>query len=165
MKKRMKSKKTKSKRVKTQPSSPLATADQDIVGLLRTLVQKLTSFETKLDTVLSRLPSQPFAAPRQQPAPVSSPERRRDFRPMHKAICADCGKDCEVPFRPSVDRPVYCKGCFTTRKNNGTFRPRGDNRPKEGPPVPVQHPEKQKMAGPATPAKKKRPAATKKKKK
>lgn len=42
---------------------------------------------------------------------------RRDFgdrpRPMmHKAICASCGKDCEVPFRPTGERPVYCSDCF-----------------------------------------------------
>ncbi|MFC1666526.1 CxxC-x17-CxxC domain-containing protein [Candidatus Omnitrophota bacterium] len=38
-------------------------------------------------------------------------------REMHKAICADCSKECEVPFKPSGDRPVYCKDCFSKRKN------------------------------------------------
>lgn len=33
-------------------------------------------------------------------------------REMFKAVCAECGKPCEVPFRPSGDRPVYCKDCF-----------------------------------------------------
>ena len=33
-------------------------------------------------------------------------------REMFKATCAECGKPCEVPFRPSGDRPVYCKDCF-----------------------------------------------------
>jgi CxxC-x17-CxxC domain-containing protein len=33
-------------------------------------------------------------------------------REMHKAKCSECGKDCEVPFKPSGDRPVYCKECF-----------------------------------------------------
>jgi CxxC-x17-CxxC domain-containing protein len=27
---------------------------------------------------------------------------------MHKAVCADCGKECEVPFKPDPSRPVYC---------------------------------------------------------
>jgi CxxC-x17-CxxC domain-containing protein len=46
-------------------------------------------------------------------------EERRDFGPreMHKAVCADCGKECEVPFKPSGDRPVYCKECFMKRKS------------------------------------------------
>lgn len=37
-------------------------------------------------------------------------------REMHKAICADCGKECEVPFRPKEGRPVYCKECYPKHK-------------------------------------------------
>ena len=33
-------------------------------------------------------------------------------REMHKAVCADCKKECEVPFKPSGDRPVYCRECY-----------------------------------------------------
>ena len=40
-------------------------------------------------------------------------------REMHKAVCADCKKECEVPFKPSGDRPVYCKECFGKRKDSG----------------------------------------------
>lgn len=31
---------------------------------------------------------------------------------LHKATCADCGQECEVPFKPRGDRPVYCRQCF-----------------------------------------------------
>lgn len=37
-------------------------------------------------------------------------------REMHKAVCAECKQECEVPFKPSGDRPVYCKECFSKRK-------------------------------------------------
>jgi CxxC-x17-CxxC domain-containing protein len=40
-------------------------------------------------------------------------------REMHKATCADCKKECEVPFKPTGDRPVYCKECFSKRKDSG----------------------------------------------
>ena len=40
-------------------------------------------------------------------------------REMHKATCAECKKECEVPFKPRDDRPVYCKDCFSKRKNEG----------------------------------------------
>jgi CxxC-x17-CxxC domain-containing protein len=40
----------------------------------------------------------------------------RGPREMHKAVCSDCGKECEVPFKPSGDRPVYCKDCFMKHK-------------------------------------------------
>ncbi len=36
-------------------------------------------------------------------------------REMHPAVCAQCGKDTEVPFRPSGDRPMYCSDCFSKR--------------------------------------------------
>lgn len=31
---------------------------------------------------------------------------------MHKATCATCGNDCQVPFRPNGSKPVYCSNCF-----------------------------------------------------
>lgn len=34
-------------------------------------------------------------------------------RQMHPAVCAECGVETEVPFRPSNDRPVYCRACFS----------------------------------------------------
>jgi len=40
-------------------------------------------------------------------------------REMHKATCSDCNKECEVPFKPSGDRPVFCKECFSKRKDSG----------------------------------------------
>jgi CxxC-x17-CxxC domain-containing protein len=39
-------------------------------------------------------------------------------REMHKVICAECKQECEVPFKPSGDRPVYCKACFAKRKGS-----------------------------------------------
>ena len=33
-------------------------------------------------------------------------------REMHPAVCAECGKDTEVPFRPTGERPVYCNECY-----------------------------------------------------
>ncbi len=40
----------------------------------------------------------------------------RSEREMFKATCADCGTECEVPFKPREDRPVYCTECFNKRK-------------------------------------------------
>jgi len=39
---------------------------------------------------------------------------RRDDRPreMFDAKCADCGNECQIPFKPKEDRPVYCNECF-----------------------------------------------------
>ena len=37
---------------------------------------------------------------------------------MHKAICDECHKECQVPFRPSGDKPIYCNECFSKKRNN-----------------------------------------------
>ena len=31
---------------------------------------------------------------------------------MFKTVCSNCGKDCQVPFRPTNGKPVYCSECF-----------------------------------------------------
>ncbi|MFH1630751.1 MAG: CxxC-x17-CxxC domain-containing protein [Candidatus Aenigmatarchaeota archaeon] len=36
----------------------------------------------------------------------------RGPREMHKVTCSECGKECEVPFKPTEGRPVFCKDCF-----------------------------------------------------
>ena len=38
---------------------------------------------------------------------------------MHLAICADCGTECEVPFRPTPGKPIYCKHCFRKGDSSG----------------------------------------------
>jgi CxxC-x17-CxxC domain-containing protein len=45
---------------------------------------------------------------------------RRDFGPrkMHKAVCAECGRECEVPFEPREGRDVFCKECFAKRRRS-----------------------------------------------
>jgi CxxC-x17-CxxC domain-containing protein len=36
----------------------------------------------------------------------------RGPREMFDAVCARCGKDTQVPFRPTGARPVFCSDCF-----------------------------------------------------
>ena len=40
----------------------------------------------------------------------------REDRQMFDAKCGDCGTDCQVPFQPKEDRPVYCRECFQNHK-------------------------------------------------
>lgn len=39
------------------------------------------------------------------------------FTEMHKATCSECGSICEVPFRPTGERPVFCSNCFEKQKS------------------------------------------------
>ena len=42
----------------------------------------------------------------------SSGYDNRPRRQMFPVVCAECGKETEVPFEPREDRPVYCSDCF-----------------------------------------------------
>ncbi|MCZ6697378.1 MAG: zinc-ribbon domain containing protein [Planctomycetota bacterium] len=37
---------------------------------------------------------------------------RRPQREFHEVVCAECGTTTTVPFKPTGDRPVYCRDCF-----------------------------------------------------
>jgi CxxC-x17-CxxC domain-containing protein len=50
-------------------------------------------------------------------------KKYRLFKEMHnddngsfKAVCTECGRPCEVPFKPAPDRPVFCQACWKKRK-------------------------------------------------
>ncbi len=38
--------------------------------------------------------------------------RRSSRIEMHEVVCDKCGKECEVPFKPTSSKPVYCSDCF-----------------------------------------------------
>ncbi|MBM2824978.1 MAG: hypothetical protein HW402_642 [Dehalococcoidales bacterium] len=33
-------------------------------------------------------------------------------RQTFPAVCAECGKETQVPFEPSGEKPVYCSDCY-----------------------------------------------------
>lgn len=39
-------------------------------------------------------------------------------RTLYNVKCSNCGKDAQVPFQPSGDRPVYCRDCYMQKKNS-----------------------------------------------
>jgi CxxC-x17-CxxC domain-containing protein len=43
-------------------------------------------------------------------------------REMFTATCDQCHKQCEVPFRPTGEKPVYCRDCFAGKREG-----HGDN--------------------------------------
>ncbi len=47
-----------------------------------------------------------------------SGDRSSSRRQMFPAVCAQCGKDTEVPFEPREDRPVYCSDCYNKVRLN-----------------------------------------------
>jgi len=54
-----------------------------------------------------------------------SNRRERDFsapKTMFKAVCQECHNECEVPFRPTAGKPIFCSDCFHGSESN-TKRP------------------------------------------
>ena len=41
----------------------------------------------------------------------------RRERQMFKTICARCGKEAKVPFKPNGKKPVLCSDCFRQNRN------------------------------------------------
>ncbi len=48
--------------------------------------------------------------------PTKNNGHNGDHEGMFKVVCAECGDNCEVPFKPHRNRPVYCPECWATRK-------------------------------------------------
>lgn len=53
-------------------------------------------------------------------------------REMFKTVCSSCGKECEVPFKPTSGKPVYCSDCFETMggRSADSARPERNDRPR-----------------------------------
>ena len=134
-----------------------------IQAQLASLDQKFDAFINKsLKDIAQVLAAQKTAvAPRPVPAP-STPIRHHEppRRPMFAIICFECGKDCEIPFKPSPGRPVYFPECFAKRK---TAKMNNEVKPPLAikPPEPPAKEERKAPAAKKAPAKKK-PAAKKK---
>jgi len=44
------------------------------------------------------------------------PRRFEGERTMHKTTCSECKQECEVPFKPTEGKPVYCKECYAKHR-------------------------------------------------
>ncbi|MBW2974097.1 hypothetical protein KY366_00105 [Candidatus Woesearchaeota archaeon] len=49
-------------------------------------------------------------------------DRGSERHEMHKGICDKCGKECEVPFRPTEGKPLYCNDCFKDKSREAGSR-------------------------------------------
>jgi CxxC-x17-CxxC domain-containing protein len=47
--------------------------------------------------------------------------RDRGPREMFSATCSNCGREAQVPFRPTSGKPVYCSDCFRTMRGGSAY--------------------------------------------
>lgn len=108
-------------------------AELDIAAILVRIQQQLVALEHKVDSLINKPQDRPFRREQQFSRPSGGFDRFRgrenrgqgsEFRDrrLFKVICAECNKECEVPFKPTGDRPVYCKDCFARRKQGEPFK-------------------------------------------
>jgi CxxC-x17-CxxC domain-containing protein len=38
-------------------------------------------------------------------------------RPETRTVCSECGEETTVPFKPTQNRPVLCRSCFSKQKS------------------------------------------------
>jgi CxxC-x17-CxxC domain-containing protein len=57
-------------------------------------------------------------------------DNKGDKPTMHHATCADCGDGCEIPFKPTGNRPVFCSDCFDKQGGGKSSKFGGDRRSK-----------------------------------
>jgi CxxC-x17-CxxC domain-containing protein len=75
----------------------------------RNTFHKVSGFKSKpRNFVRSRETDMSFLRDRRAGSRSMGPSRFE----LHKAICAKCGKECEVPFKPTNNKPVFCRDCF-----------------------------------------------------
>ncbi len=147
--------------MRNQPNGP------DMVALITKIQEQIAALDKKVDVLMNKavpaaVPPRPSVTPPDNSGAQAGarPNDLRPPRPMYRATCADCQKDCEIPFQPSGDRPVYCKECYRRRKSSRSLNAPADGRLPEAPPSPsVINAE---IAVPEKPAQgKKKPAASK----
>ena len=45
-------------------------------------------------------------------------------KPLVDVVCDKCGKNCQVPFKPTGDKPVFCSECYEKQGNGRSSRAR-----------------------------------------
>jgi len=45
----------------------------------------------------------------------AAPSENGPPRTLFAAVCSECGKETQVPFKPTAGKPVYCRECFQKR--------------------------------------------------
>ncbi len=118
-------------------------SSQDIGGLLFKINQRLEFLEKKIDALAHHGSGSDLAPHDRAPAAEQYVQDRRTLRHdddgafpekrvFTKVRCSGCGNECEVPFKPIGDRPVYCRTCFAKQKENFPAKEKYDKRDKPG---------------------------------
>ncbi len=77
--------------------------------------------ETKVEPKAEETVVSPAASTDSAAAPAGTDQLGRQ---LYDVKCAKCGKQTQVPFKPSGDRPVYCRDCYMEQRGGASGGPR-----------------------------------------
>ena len=95
----------KNKKVVEEPTKEPKTDDKPVVD-----VKPVEEPKTEKPDSCTATPSDDVATP------TGTDQQGRQ---LYSVKCSSCGKQTEVPFKPSGDRPVYCRECYMQNKGRG----------------------------------------------
>ncbi len=100
--------------------------DAKMINLISRLQEQISSLDKKVDILMGRMMATPALMSNIQ----KSPQLKEKVQ--FKIICADCGKESTLHFKPNNDRPVYCKECYALRKRGAASGHAGPIKAEQG---------------------------------
>jgi len=98
--------------VASEPVEEPKADDKPVVDLKPT--EEPEAEESQAEEPKVEEPDSPAAAPVDDVAePVGTDQQGRQ---LYSVKCANCGTQTQVPFKPTGDRPVYCRDCYMQKK-------------------------------------------------
>ena len=101
----------------------------DTKPIVDPVVDPAPAKEPKVEEVVSEEPKAEKEVPEtpKTEKPVDAPAALKDEeatpagvdqsgRQLYNITCSACGKQAQVPFKPSGDRPVYCRDCYMKQR-------------------------------------------------
>lgn len=105
--------------------------NSDVMTQIGKIKNQLDSLERKIDSLLDQ--SGPSQSGRNRFPQKGKGNRGHGFggNNLTQATCSECGSVCEIPFKPTGNRPVYCSDCFSKRKRGTSFTSNHFSKPKK----------------------------------
>ncbi len=97
----------KNKTVTEEPAEEPKTGDEPVADVKPTE-------EPKVEEPKVEKPDGGTAAPADDVAEPAGIDQQG--RQLYSVKCANCGKQTQVPFKPTGDRPVYCRDCYMQKR-------------------------------------------------
>jgi len=98
--------------------------------VLARIEAQIIALDKKVEALMMRSSPQPMERERSSYSSRGYDPHQKG-KAMHKAVCSECGQACEIPFKPSGDRPVFCSQCFAQHQNEGSGESRFDKKPRD----------------------------------